>query len=132
MGCQLTGMLSSKDRTAVVFHSCHLWKGSTVLVRTGEVKRSQILALPTLCWSPSLDTQQAGYCRVKGVKASSLVQFQGCGLAIHNPRHQDRKSSRDGGLRPGQLLELHELIDSNTFRKFRVLSFDWKPSSTFV
>lgn len=86
---------------------------SSVLVRTGDVKKSQTLALLAPCWGPSLDTQQdiaavkmfgryVSHLRPEGVKASSPVQFRGSGLAIRNPGHQDRKSSRDGGLRPGQ------------------------------
>lgn len=54
-----------------------------MLVRTGDVKKSQTRALPAPCWGLSQDTQQdtiavrvsGRYLRLDGVKASSLVQF---------------------------------------------------------
>lgn len=58
-----------------------------MLVRAGDVKKSQSPALPAPCWGPSQDTQQdtiavrvsGRYLRLDGVKASSLVQFRGWG-----------------------------------------------------
>lgn len=60
MGCQQTGMMSSKDT-----------QQDTVAVKVSGRYGSHV--------------------RLEGMKASSLVQFRGCGIAIRNPGEPGQK-----------------------------------------